>query len=234
MDEISQDPELSFRFLRGQWLDVAVAVAQIAGAAVMMTGRGSRPAAAPAPRPGAGAGPALLPSAVRTWVRLPFGQPGDMTILGRTAWISDWSASKIVGVDLAAGRVTRTVHVGGQLNEPVSMTSGAGSVWVLDSFGSLLRIDPASGVITKRFLVRGLGADVAYGDGYICCIPLGHRSPSTGRARATRYRCIYTTHLTESATSRRSQRAAPLDAMAFTAMPASATSRSSECGDADG
>ncbi len=93
-----------------------------------------------------------------------------MTILGSTAWISDWSASQIIGVDLAAGRVTRTVHVGGQLNEPVSMTSGAGSVWVLDSFGSLLRIDPASGAITKRFPVRGLGADVAYGDGFIWMI----------------------------------------------------------------
>jgi hypothetical protein len=171
MDEISQDPELSFRFLRGRWLDVAVAVALIAtAAAVMMTGRGSRPAAAPAPRPGAPAVPALLPSTVRTWARLPFGQPGDMTILGSTAWISDWSASQIVGVDLAAGRVTRTVHVGGPVNEPVSMTSGAGSVWVLDSFGSLLRIDPASGAITKRFPVRGLGTDVAYGDGFIWMI----------------------------------------------------------------
>jgi len=171
MDEISQDPKLSFRFPRGRWLDVAVAVALIAAAAlVVMTGRGSRPAAAPAPRPGAAAVPAPLPSTVRTPIRLPFGQPGDMTILGSTAWISDWSASQIIGVDLAAGRVTRTVHVGGQLNEPVSMTSGAGSVWVLDSFGSLLRIDPASGAITKRFPVRGLGADVAYGDGFIWMI----------------------------------------------------------------
>jgi hypothetical protein len=93
-----------------------------------------------------------------------------MTILGSTAWISDWSASQIVGVDLAARRVTRTVRVGGPVNEPVSMTSGAGSVWVLGSFGSLLRIDPASGVITKRFPVRGLGTDVAYGDGFIWMI----------------------------------------------------------------
>jgi len=171
MDEISQDPQLSFRFLRGRWLDVTVAVALIAAAAaVMITGRSSRPAAAPAPRPGVPAVPALLPSTVRTWGRLPFGQPGDMTILGSTAWISDWSASQIIGVDLTAGRITRTVHVGGSLNEPVSMTSGAGSVWVLDSFGSLLRIDPASGAITKRFPVRGLGADVAYGDGFIWMI----------------------------------------------------------------
>jgi hypothetical protein len=50
------------------------------------------------------------------------------------------------------------------------MTSGAGSLWVLDFAGPLLRIDPASGAITKRFPVRGLGADVAYGNGYIWMI----------------------------------------------------------------
>ena len=50
------------------------------------------------------------------------------------------------------------------------MTSGAGSLWVLDFAGPLLRIDPASGAITERFGVRGLGADVAYGDGFIWVI----------------------------------------------------------------
>src|SRR4029079_18954829 len=51
------------------------------------------------------------------------------------------------------------------------MTSGAGSLWVLDFAGPLLRIDPASGVITKRFPIRGLGAGVAYGHSYIWMIP---------------------------------------------------------------
>jgi hypothetical protein len=100
---------------------------------------------------------------VTTRIPLPFGQPGGMTILGSTAWISDWSSSQIAGVDLAAGRVTRILQVGGQQDEPVSLTSGAGSLWVLGFSGPLLRIDPASGAIAKRFPVRGLGADVAYG-----------------------------------------------------------------------
>jgi hypothetical protein len=169
MDEISQDPKLNVRFPRGRWLDVAVAVALIAAIAVM-TGWGGRPAASPAGRPGTAAAPALLPSTVTTRIRLPFGQPGGMTILGSTAWISDWSASQIAGVDLAARRVTRTLQVGGQQDEPVSMTSGAGSLWVLDFSGPLLRIDPARGAITRRFPVRGLGADVAYGDGSIWMI----------------------------------------------------------------
>ena len=171
MDEISQDPKLNVRFPRRRWLDVAVAVALIAAAALaVMTGRGSGPAAAPAAGPGAAAAPALLPSSVRARIPLPFGQPGGMTMLGSTAWISDWSASRIAGVDLAAGRVTRTVRAGGGQDEPVSMTAGAGSLWVLDFAGPLLRIDPASGAITERFGVRGLGADVAYRDGFIWMI----------------------------------------------------------------
>ena len=141
-----------------------------AAATAVMTGRGSRPAASPAGRPGVAAAPALLPSTVRARIPLPFGQPGGMTILGSMAWISDWSASQIAGVDLAAGRVTRTLQVGDQQDEPVSMTSGAGSLWVLDFSGPLLRIDPASGAVTRRFPVRGLGADVAYGDGFIWMI----------------------------------------------------------------
>ena len=104
MDEISQDPKLDFRFPCGRWLDVAVAVVLIAAAAIaVLAGRGSRPAGSPAGRPGAAAASALLPSTVRARIPLPFGQPGGMTILGSTAWISDWSASEIVGVDLPPG-----------------------------------------------------------------------------------------------------------------------------------
>ena len=171
MDEISQGPKPNVRRPRGRWLDAALAVALIAAAVmVVMTGRASRPAMARADRPSTAAAPALLPSTVRTRIPLPFGQPGDMTILGSTAWISDWSASQIVGVDLAARRVTRTLQVGDQQDQPISMTSGAGSLWVLDFSGALLRINPTSGAITKRFPVRGLGVDVAYGGGFIWMI----------------------------------------------------------------
>jgi hypothetical protein len=186
MDEISQDPKLVVRFPRGRWLDVAVAVALIAAAVIaVMTGRGSRPAASPAGRPGTAAAPALLPSSVRARIPLPFGQPGDVTMLGSTAWISDWPASQIAGVDLAAGQVTRTVRVGDQQNQPIGMTSGAGSLWVLDFSGPLLRIDPASGAITERFPVRGLGADVAYGNGFIWMIT---DEPTDGRDQEYLYK----------------------------------------------
>jgi hypothetical protein len=36
-------------------------------------------------------------------------------------------------------------------------------LWVLGFSGPLLPIDPASGAVTKRFPVRGLGTDVATG-----------------------------------------------------------------------
>jgi hypothetical protein len=171
MDEISQDPKLNFRIARRRWLDAAVAAALVAAAVIaLLAAPGGRPAAGPAGRPGTAATPALLPSTVRTRIPLPFGQPGGMTILGSTAWISDWSTSQIAAVDLAAGRVTRTLQAGSQQDELVAMTSGAGSLWALDFAGPLLRIDPASGAVTKRFGVRGLGADVAYGNGFIWMI----------------------------------------------------------------
>jgi hypothetical protein len=61
-------------------------------------------------------------------------------------------------------------QAGDQQDTPVSMTSGAGSLWVLDLSGPLLRIDPASGAVTRHLPVRGLGADVASGDGFIWVI----------------------------------------------------------------
>jgi hypothetical protein len=127
MDEIGQDPKLNAGFPRECWLDVAVAAALIAAAVLAaMTGRGSGPAAAPAAGPGAAASPALLPATVRARIPVPFGQPGGMTVLGSTAWISDWSASQMAGVDLAAGRVTKTLQAGDQRDEPVSMTAAPG------------------------------------------------------------------------------------------------------------
>ncbi len=51
MDEISQDPKLSFGFPRGRWLDVAVVAALITAAAlVVIAGRGGL--RLPLPRPG--------------------------------------------------------------------------------------------------------------------------------------------------------------------------------------
>ena len=186
MDEISQGPKPDVRCPRRRWLDAALAVVLIAAAVmVVMTGRASRPATSRADKPSTAAAPALLPSTVRTWIPLPFGQPGDMTVLGSTAWISDWSASRVVGVDLAAKRVTRTLQVGDQQDQPISMTSGAGSLWVLDFSGTLLRINPTNGAITKRFQVRGLGADVAYGDGFLWVIT---DDPAAGGGQESLYK----------------------------------------------
>jgi hypothetical protein len=171
MDEISQDPKLNFGFPRGRWPDVAVAAALIAAAALtVMASQGGRPAAPAAGRPGTAAPPVLPPSTVTTRIRLPFGRPGGMTIPGSTARASDWSASQIAAVDLAARRVARTRQAGDPQDKPVSMTSGARTLWVLDLSGPLLQIDPASGAITRHLPVRGLSADGAYGDGVIWVI----------------------------------------------------------------
>ena len=152
MDEISQDPKIDFHVPRGRWLDAAVAVAVavaviVATASAVITGRGSRPAASQAGRPGVATASALLPSIVRARIPLPFADPGGMAILGSMAWISDWPASEIVGVDLAARRVTRTLHVGDQWDQPVSLTAGCAGYHYRS---------PAQAIPEREALGRGL------------------------------------------------------------------------------
>lgn len=174
MDEIRQDPKLNFRWPSGRWFDVAVAVVLIAVATIMVVTRGSSRLAAPAAgSPSVPPAPAPLSATVLARLPLPVSQPGSMTLLGSTAWISDWSTGEVVGVDLATRRITRMLHLGSQQNGLVSMASGAGSLWVLDISGPLLRIDAATGAISKRFPVRGQAADVAYGDGFVWVITDG-------------------------------------------------------------
>ena len=171
MDEISQGPKRDFRLPYARWLVAAAAAALIvAAAALVMTGAGGQQAALRAGAPSALPTPAPLTATVLARIPLPVSQSSNMTLLGSTAWISDWSTGKVVGVDLATRRIIRTLHIGGQQDGPVSMASGAGSVWALDLSGSLLRIDAATGIISKRIPVRGEAADVAYGDGSVWVI----------------------------------------------------------------
>jgi hypothetical protein len=171
LDEISQGPKREFRMSFGRWLVAAAIAGLIAAAAVLVvTGAGGRQAASRAGAPGALPTSAPLTATVLARIPLPVSRSSNMTLLGSTAWISDWSTGKVVGVDLATRRIVRTLHIRGQQDGPVSMASGAGSVWALDLSGSLLRIDAVTGVISKRIPVRGNSADVAYGDGFVWVI----------------------------------------------------------------
>jgi hypothetical protein len=174
LDEISQGPKRDFRLPFGRWLVAAAAAGLIAAAAVLVvTGTAGRHAALREGAPSVPPAPASLTATVLARIPLPVSRSSNMTLLGSTAWISDWSTGKVVGVDLATRRIIRTLHIRGQQDGPVSMASGAGSVWVLDLSGSLLRIDAATGITSKRILVRGAAADVAYGDGYVWVITNG-------------------------------------------------------------
>ena len=174
MDEISQGPKRDFRLPFGRWLVAAAAAGLIAAAAVLVvTGAGGRQAALRAGAPSVLPTPPPLAATVLARIPLPVSQSSNMTLLGSTAWISDWSTGKVVGVDLPTRRIIRTLHIRGQQDGPVSMTSGAAAVWALDLSGSLLRIDAATGITTKRVPVRGQSTDVAYGDGFVWVITDG-------------------------------------------------------------
>jgi hypothetical protein len=171
LDEISNGPKRDFRLPFGRWLVAAGAAGLVAAAAILVvTGAGDGQSALRAGAPGVSPTLAPLTATVLARIRLPVSQSSNMTLLGSTAWISDWSTGKVVGVSLATRRIIRTLHLRGQQDGPVSMASGSGSVWALDLSGSLLRIDAATGSISKRMPVRGEAADVAYGDGFVWVI----------------------------------------------------------------
>jgi hypothetical protein len=174
LDEISHGPKRDFRLPFGRWLVAAAAAGLVAAAAVLVvTSADDRQTALRAGAPGALPALAPLTATVLARIPLPVSQPSSMTLLGSTAWISDWSAGKVVGVSLATQRIIRTLHIRDRQDGPVSMASGSGSVWALDLSGSLLRVDAATGSISKRIPVRGEASDVAYGDGFVWVITNG-------------------------------------------------------------
>ena len=99
-------------------------------------------------------------------IPIPISQSGQIAVLGSTAWVAEWDNGIVVRVDLAARRVTKTLHIGSALHGgPIGIATGAGSVWVLNaSTRRLLRIDPVTGSITNQIQIPGATA-VAYGDG---------------------------------------------------------------------
>jgi len=82
----------------------------------------------------------------------PFGQPGGITILGSTAWISDWSTSQIAAVDLAA--VARDAE-----------QAGADALWACDhlfwhgpSLECLVALTVAATATERAFLALCIAA----------------------------------------------------------------------------
>jgi virginiamycin B lyase len=75
---------------------------------------------------------------------------------GPRGWVACKEQGRVVRVDLARGRTTASVRLGGPVT---AVAAGLGSVWALDSGGTLYRLNRLTARVTRRI---PLGAAAAY------------------------------------------------------------------------
>src|SRR5215213_220077 len=68
-------------------------------------------------------------------------------VTGSTVWIACKEESRLVPIDAVTGRAGDEVALDAQ---PIAVVSGFGSLWALDTVGTLYRLDPATGEIASR------------------------------------------------------------------------------------
>jgi hypothetical protein len=73
-----------------------------------------------------------------------------LAVSGPTAWIACKEESRLVEFDLASGTEGRSVDLFGT---PIAVANGFGSVWALDSFGTLTRLAPSSAEVEAEIEV---------------------------------------------------------------------------------
>jgi hypothetical protein len=66
---------------------------------------------------------------------------------GTAAWVACKEQSRVIRVDTRTGKVARSVRLGLPV---IAVASGFGSVWTLDSAGTLDRLAPATGKVVAR------------------------------------------------------------------------------------
>jgi hypothetical protein len=86
----------------------------------------------------------------------PFWPTMTLALRGTSAWIACKEQARVIRIDSKTGKTLRSVS----LRAPaIAVAAGLGSIWALDSAGSLYRLNPSTAVIVKR--VR-LGTVAAY------------------------------------------------------------------------
>jgi hypothetical protein len=83
----------------------------------------------------------------------PFWPTMTLAISGNSAWVACKEQSRVVRVDLARGRRV-SVRLGGPV---IAVAVGYRSVWALDSFSTLYRLNPRSARVTKRIRIGAAG-----------------------------------------------------------------------------
>ncbi len=77
----------------------------------------------------------------------PYWPTMTLAVHGKYAWVACKEQSRVTRVDTTTGKTTTSLRLGGPA---IAVASGLGSVWALDSSGTLYRINQASGRLVKR------------------------------------------------------------------------------------
>ena len=74
-----------------------------------------------------------------------------LALQGTTAWVACKTQSRVVRVNTRTGKTTKSVRLRGQV---IAVVSGLGSIWALDSGGTLYRIEPKKAKVAKRIALN--------------------------------------------------------------------------------
>jgi hypothetical protein len=77
----------------------------------------------------------------------PYWPTMTVAVSGRYAWVACKQQSRVVRVATATGKTVSRINLNG---EPIAVVSGLGSVWALDTDGTLYRFNSSTGKLVKR------------------------------------------------------------------------------------
>jgi hypothetical protein len=98
----------------------------------------------------AGAVSSPLPGAHATKVCAaagPYWPTMTLALQGTTAWIACKEQTRVIRVDTRSGKTTKSVRLSGA---PIAVATGFGSIWAVDSGGTLYRLNRSTAKIAKR------------------------------------------------------------------------------------
>jgi hypothetical protein len=81
----------------------------------------------------------------------PYWPTMTLALQGKTAWVACKTQSRVVRVNTQTGKTTKSVHLRGPV---IAVAAGFGSIWALDSGGTLYRIEPKKAKVAKRIALN--------------------------------------------------------------------------------
>jgi hypothetical protein len=77
----------------------------------------------------------------------PYWPTMTLALHGTSAWIACKEQSRVVRVTASTGRTTKSIPLRGPA---IAVKTGLGSIWALDSLGTLYRLSPSTGNVVRR------------------------------------------------------------------------------------